>query len=41
MTETSKKASQRKTSSPTDPVTSKGQQVGYIRVSSTDQNTAL
>ena len=40
MTETSKKTSRRKTSPPTNPATTKGQQVGYIRVSSTDQNTA-
>jgi DNA invertase Pin-like site-specific DNA recombinase len=43
MTETLKKTNRRKTPLPTpaaEPVTSKGQQVSYIRVSSTDQNTA-
>ncbi|MGY2895654.1 recombinase family protein [Deinococcus sp. UYEF24] len=44
MTETPKKTSRRKTSPSTpttpDPASTKGQHVGYIRVSSTDQNTA-
>lgn len=40
MTDATKKTSRRKTSPPTNPATTKGQQVGYIRVSSIDQNTA-
>ena len=35
-----KKTIRRKTSLLTDPATTKGQQVGCIRVSSNDQNTA-